>query len=93
MKIFHAERIWVEESLMEAQRRKEIFLTAFDCSYKGQWKHDLPHGFGVFSDGSMTFEGTWSHGEYDGYGRHQDEHGMYVGEFKNGVRHGKVCVF
>ena len=48
---------------------------------------------GVFSDGEMTYKGEWRDGDYHGYGIHEDEFGMYVGEFLEGVRHGEVSFF
>ena len=62
--------------------------------YKGEWKNDLPHGFGTYYYGEGCFyEGSWVNGEKEGIGRMQYSNGnVYVGSFKNGVKSGKGCV-
>ena len=62
--------------------------------YKGEWKHDLPNGFGIYYYGTNNYyEGGWVNGEKEGIGRMQYSNGnVYVGSFKNGVRCGKGCL-
>ena len=53
--------------------------------YKGEWKNDLPHGFGTYYYGEGCFyEGSWVNGEKEGIGRMQYSNGNVYGLNGNG---------
>jgi hypothetical protein len=63
-------------------------------SWKGQCKNGLAEGEGTLtwvrqSGKTNIYTGTMVKGYGDGFGRLVSENGMYVGEWKKGLQHGK----
>jgi len=63
--------------------------------YIGYWKHGMRHGEGhlTMGDGSSEYHGDFCDGNYDGVGTWKnqidnDKHYLYIGDFKQGKRHG-----
>ena len=58
--------------------------------YDGDWWADAPHGEGkmIYKDGS-EYNGSWLFGKLHGKGVLEYNDGIYDGEFKDGLRHGR----
>jgi myosin heavy subunit len=63
--------------------------------YEGQWADDMMNGHGVYTwiKENRTYEGRFLNDNMTGAGWYQDTDRIIVGEFQNGVLHGKGVQF
>lgn len=79
--------------------RQIVFKTQMtdSGSYVGETNETQePHGYGRFIcfKGPQILEGQWLNGQLNGYGREISAEGdCYLGNFKDGKRHGKGIMF
>ena len=58
--------------------------------------NNVKHGKGklYYSNCQIKYDGDFANDKYDGYGKYVWENGEnYIGEWSNGLRHGKEAVY
>ncbi len=62
-------------------------LTSGEFTYKGEFKHNRKHGWGVMSNGKEIYEGSWVSDQKEGMATLKYENNAtYNGEFKQNKR-------
>mmetsp|Transcript_83372 Transcript_83372/g.232505 ORF Transcript_83372/g.232505 Transcript_83372/m.232505 type:complete len:300 (+) Transcript_83372:101-1000(+) len=76
----------------EAQEERPTYTFGTGATYKGQWRGNRRHGYGVqrWADGAM-YEGQWRWNNASGHGRFQykEHHTSYIGQWRRSMAHGE----
>ena len=62
----------------------------YENTYTGQWRADVCHGKGTFTNGESLYDGQWDKGKKHGHGEEKwtEDETFYKGEYVEGEQHG-----
>ena len=84
-----------DNSVNRLSEQLTAYLDENGESYQGEIKNGLPHGIGVSTSQQQgrKYIGGWKNGVPNGFGIMSTQNELYIGEFKNSMRHGKGQIF
>jgi len=63
------------------------------CTYIGEFRDDVQHGFGKYQDSFGSYVGYWKDNVRTGLGGLKEANRTYIGEWKDDQRHGVGCEY